>query len=84
MDIDNAMKDPGSVFGTPQAVIQSSTLTREQKHAILLQWKDQLQQLQTADEEGMNKSTPAAGMTAELLARVTSALALLDVEPEAH
>jgi hypothetical protein len=74
MDLDKAMKNPGSVFGTPEALSASRELTPEQKRAVLLQWKDQLQQLQAADEEGMQKSGPAAGTTAELLARVTSIL----------
>lgn len=74
MDFDTAMKNPASVFGTPEALYESTALTTEQKRAVLLQWKDQLQQLQAADEEGMNKSGPAAGTTAELLARVTSIL----------
>jgi hypothetical protein len=45
-----------------------------------LQWKDQLQQLQAADEEGMQKSGPAAGTTAELLARVTSVLSRIEAD----
>lgn len=72
------MKNPGSVFGTPEALSTSSELTPEQKRALLLQWKDQLQQLQAADEEGMQKSGPAAGTTAELLARVTSVLSRIE------
>ena len=47
---------------------------------MLLQWKDQLQQLQAADEEGMQKSGPVAGTTAELLARVTSALSRIEAD----
>jgi len=74
MDLDKAMKNPGTVFGTPEALCESTELTVEQKRALLLQWKDQLQQLQAADEEGMQKSEPAAGATGELLGRVTSAL----------
>jgi len=80
MDLDRAMKNPGSAFGTPEALYESSALTAEQKRAVLLQWKDHLQQLQAADDEGMNKSGPAAGTTAELLARVTSTLCRIDAE----
>ena len=78
MDLDSAMKNPGSVFGTPEALCESNALTAEQKRAVLLQWKDHLQQLQAADDEGMNKSGPAAGATAELLARVTTALSRIE------
>jgi hypothetical protein len=40
MDLDRAMKNPASVFDTPEAVSTSTELTAEQKLAILLQWKD--------------------------------------------
>jgi hypothetical protein len=80
MDLDQAMKNPGSVFGTPEALSASRELTTEQKRAVLLQWKDQLQQLQAADEEGMQKSGPAAGTTAELLARVSSVLSRIEAD----
>ena len=80
MDLETAMKNPGSVFGTPEALSESRELAPQQKRAVLLQWKDQLQQLQAADEEGMQKSGPAAGTTAELLARVTSALSRIEAD----
>jgi hypothetical protein len=77
MDLERAMKNPGSVFGTPEALGQSRDLTPEQKRTVLLQWKDQLEQLQAADEEGMQKTGPAAGNTAELLRRVSQVLSRL-------
>jgi hypothetical protein len=80
MDLDTAMKNPGGVFGTPEALSASSELAPEEKRAVLLQWKDQLQQLQAADEEGMQKSGPAAGTTGELLARVTSELSRIEAD----
>jgi len=79
MDIDKAMRNPASVFVTPEALNESSELTAEQKHAVLLQWKDQLQQLQAADDEGMQNSA-AAGTTDELLRRVTSVLSHVHAE----
>jgi len=78
MNLDKAMTNPGSVFGTPEALYESNALTAEQKRAVLLQWKDHLQQLQAADDEGMHKSGPAAGATGELLARVTSLLSRIE------
>ena len=74
MDIDRAMSNPASVFATPEALSESSELTAEQKRAVLLQWKDQLQQLQAADDEGMRRNEAAAGTTDDLLGRVTSIL----------
>ena len=78
MDLERAMKNPASAFGTPEALRASTSLTMEQKRAVLLQWKDQLQQLQAADEEGMQKNEPSTGATGDLLTRVTSALSDLD------
>jgi len=80
MDIETAMKNPGSVFGTPEALSESSELTSEQKRAVLLQWKDQLQQLQAADDEGMRQNAAAASTTDDLLTRVTSILSRIDAD----
>jgi hypothetical protein len=80
MDIDRAMKNPASVFDTPEALSESTELTAEQKLAILLQWKDQLLQLQAADDEGMRRREGAAGVTTDVLGRVTSALSRIDAD----
>jgi len=80
MDLDRAMKNPASAFVTPEALCESRELTAEQKRAVLLQWKDQLEQLQAADDEGMQKSEPATGATGDLLGRVTSILSRLDAD----
>lgn len=80
MDIDRAMKNPASVFDTPEALSASTELTAEQKLAILLQWKDQLLQLQAADDEGMRRSEGAAGVTTDVLGRVTSVLSRVDAD----
>lgn len=80
MDIDRAMKNPARAFVTPEAVGESSELTAEQKRAVLLQWKDQLQQLQAADDEGMQQNEAAAGTTDDLLGRVVSILSRIDAD----
>ena len=80
MDIDRAMKNPASLFGTPEVVRESTELTADQKRAILLQWKDQLQQLQQADDEGMHRSDGTAGARSDILARVTSILSRIDAD----
>ena len=59
MDIARAMKNPPSTFATPEALSESSELTADQKRRVLLQWKDQLQQLQAADDEGMQQNEAA-------------------------
>ena len=80
MDIDRAMSNPASVFATPEALGESSELTAQQKRAVLLQWKDQLQQLQAADDEGMRRNEAATGTTDDLLGRVTSILSRIDAD----
>ena len=83
MDIDRAMKNPATVFGTPEVLRESTELTPDQKRAILLQWKDQLQQLQLADDEGMHRSDGTAGARSDVLARVTSILSRFDADSKA-
>jgi hypothetical protein len=78
MDIDRAMKNPASVFGTPEAVSESTELAPQEKRAVLLQWKDQLLQLQAADDEGMQRVESGTGTTGELLGRVTSVLSRVE------
>jgi len=80
MDIDRAMSNPASVFTTPEALSESSELTAAQKRAVLLQWRDQLQQLQAADDEGMRRNEAAASTTDDLLGRVTSVLSQIDAD----
>jgi len=80
MDIDRAMKNPASTFGTPEALSLSSELTAEQKRSVLLQWKDQLQQLQAADDEGMQQNDAADSTTDDLLGRVTRSLSRIDAD----
>ena len=74
MDIQKAMKNPSTVFGTPEVLDASTELSAEQKRAILLQWKDQLQQLLIADEESMLAAGASTGANADCLRRVTDTL----------
>jgi hypothetical protein len=80
MDIGRAMNDPASTFATPEALSQSNELTADQKRRILLQWKDQLQQLQAADDEGMQQNEAAASTTDDLLGRVTDILSRIEAD----
>lgn len=77
MKIADAMKNPGRTFGTPELLEASTELTAEQKHAVLLQWKDQLHQLLVAAEENMPGPETASGANADCLRRVVDALARL-------
>ena len=80
MDIDRAMNNPASTFATPEALSESSELTAEQKRRVLLQWKDQLQQLQAADDQGMQQNDATASTADDLLGRVTSMLSRIDAD----
>jgi hypothetical protein len=77
LNLDQAMKNPGRYFGQPMAVCDSTELSREQKRAVLLQWKNQLQLEQTADNESMQgEGVPDVG--AQTLQQVSTALLKLD------
>ena len=74
MDFEAAMKNPAATFGSPETLYVSAQFTVEQKRAILLQWQDQLEQFQNADNENMRAPGPPTGATAECLRRVTDLL----------
>ena len=49
----------------------------EEKRVILLQWKDQVEQLLTADNESMLRANAIPGANAECLRRITNILTRL-------
>lgn len=78
MDFQQALKNPGKMFGDlPEALEASTEFDARQKRAILLQWKDQLMQLQRATNENM-PGPESNGAGAECLRRVVDALIRLD------
>lgn len=78
MDFQEALKNPGKMFGgVPEALESSHAFDTAQKRAILLQWKDQLMQLQRATNENM-PGPESDGAGAECLRRVVDALIRLD------
>ena len=76
MDFQQALKDPGKLFTAPEAVEASTDFDAAQKRAILLQWKDQLVQLQRATGENM-PGPESDGAGADCLRRVVNALTRL-------
>lgn len=74
MKLQQAMKNPMRVFGTPETLEASTEFAEEEKRAILLQWKDQLLQLLTADDESMFRADATPGANADCLRRVTNIL----------
>lgn len=81
-DLQDAMKNPARIFGSPEAIESSTELSATQKHAVLLQWKDQLQQLMVATEENMPGPETTSGINADCLRRVVDAMSRLD-QPQA-
>ena len=75
MDFQQALKNP-SKFGAPEAIESSTDFDAAQKRAILLQWKDQLMQLQKATDENM-PGPESNGVGADCLRRVVDALTRL-------
>ena len=78
MDYQEALKNPGKMFGgVPEARESSTDFTPAQKRAILRQWKDPLVQLSRATNENM-PGPESDGAGADCLRRVVDALTRLE------
>ena len=77
MNLQQAMKNPMGVFGTPEALESSTEFGTSEKRAVLVQWKDQLEKLLIADEESMLRADALPGANADCLRRVTDILTRL-------
>jgi hypothetical protein len=53
LDLDKALLNPGSVFSSPQALLQHRELSKEQKIEILRRWAYDASEDEVALEEGM-------------------------------
>jgi hypothetical protein len=60
VDLEKALVNPGSVFKTPEEVLQRNDLSREQKIEILRRWEYDVRQLQVAEEESMAGPQPVS------------------------
>jgi hypothetical protein len=58
-DLTRALLDPASTFETPQAVLRSTDLSRDQKREILCSWAYDAVELAVAEEEGMAGGEPS-------------------------
>lgn len=58
-DLTRALVDPASTFDTPQAILRSTDLSREQKLEILCRWAYDAAELAVAEEEGMAGGEPS-------------------------
>ena len=67
-DYEKALRDPKSVYSTPEQVLADPRLDRYGKRAILKTWQQDAEQLLRAEDEGM------AGGEGNMLRRVQRAL----------
>jgi len=74
IDVDKALADPESVFGTPEAVVAHDGLTKDQKVEALRRWEYDASEICVAVEEGMPDGER------DLLRRILLALDALGVE----
>jgi hypothetical protein len=72
-DYQKALRDPTSVYATPEQVLADPRLDRYGKREILKTWQEDAEQLQRAEEEGM------MGGERNMLTRVRQALDRLSV-----
>ena len=78
IDLDKALLDPASVFKTPEEVLNSQELSREQKIEILRRWEYEARELEVAEGESMVGSSP------DILDQIMRALLKLDSESESE
>ena len=57
-DYDQALRDPKSVYDTPEQVLADPRLDRQGKRAILRTWEQDARQLLRAEEEAMTGGEP--------------------------
>jgi hypothetical protein len=76
MDFEKAKLNPATVFNSPQEVVSSQELSREQKIEILRQWEQDARLMEVAEEENM------PGPQAKLLQPIRDALHTLNYWPD--
>ena len=74
-----ALSDPESTFLEPHFVVENKALTHDQKIKVLLDWRQDLLELQTASEENMPRERGESNVGTRLTA-VTNALIELGYE----
>jgi len=74
-----ALSNPESTFREPRFVVEDKGLTQEQKVKVLLDWRQDLIERQTASEENMLRERGESDVGARLQA-VTDALIALGYE----
>jgi hypothetical protein len=70
--VTEAKQNPAAMFDRPQDVLMANDLSKDEKHAILEQWKQDAMLLQTATDENMTGGEPS------MIKEVAEALRALD------
>jgi hypothetical protein len=76
MDFEKAKLNPAAVFKSPQEVVSSQELSREQKIDILRRWEQDARLMEVAEEESMPGPQP------KLLQPIRDALHALNYWPD--
>jgi hypothetical protein len=76
MDFEKAKLNPAAVFKSPQEVVSSQELSRDQKIEILQQWEQDARLMEVAEEENM------PGPQSKLLQPIRAALHALNHWPD--
>lgn len=79
VDLGAALRAPEKVFRHPLEVLHCPELSEADRVAILLNWKQSIEQLQSASDENMPNQTGSSDVS-EMLAAVTNAMTELDAE----
>jgi len=58
-DYDQALLDPAAVFKSPRDVLNSDTMTTDQKLTVLKRWETDAQLMSVATEENMGGGEPS-------------------------
>jgi len=76
MDYEKAKLNPAAVFKSPQEIVSSRELSRDQKIEILQQWEQDARLMEVAEEESMSGTQP------KLLQPIREALHALNYWPD--
>jgi hypothetical protein len=80
IDVEKALLNPAAVFKTPQQVIDTNDLSRNQKIEVLRRWEYDVREIQVLDDESTTAKETHAVTLDSVLAALRSLGAPIDVE----
>lgn len=80
IDIEKALLNPVAIFKTPQQVIDTNDLSREQKIEVLRRWEYDVREIQVLDDESTTAKETQAVTLDSVLTALRSLGAPVDVE----